>query len=98
MCCCCRLTGSADLFNAVAETGLPGGLAAGRRPTYGLNGASYFGKVSSLTNAPSEAKFDMFIDKASVQVPLSGEHVAWCLCVCGEFLWLAAWLLHRAPV
>ncbi len=44
----CRLTGSADLFDEAFKQGLPGGLAAGRRPAYGLNGASYFGKVTPV--------------------------------------------------
>ena len=77
VCCCCRLTGSADLFDAASETGLPGGLAAGRRPAYGLNGASYFGKVSSLAHAPTEANGHVsYKAKWGINLPLSMEHVA----------------------
>ncbi len=32
-----RLTGSADLFEPRWDAGLPGGLAVGRRPAFGLN-------------------------------------------------------------
>ncbi|CAL8460737.1 g268 [Coccomyxa elongata] len=39
-----RITGSADLFAARWDGGLPGGLAAGRRPAFGLNGTTYLGK------------------------------------------------------
>lgn len=41
-----RVTGSADLFAARWDGWLPGGLAAGRRPAFGLNGTTYLGKVS----------------------------------------------------
>lgn len=35
-----RLTGSADLFEPRWDAGLPGGLAVGRRPAFGLNTVS----------------------------------------------------------
>ncbi|GLC33109.1 hypothetical protein PLESTB_000369500 [Pleodorina starrii] len=38
-----RLTGSPDLFAARWDAGLPGGLAAGRRPAFGLNAAAPLG-------------------------------------------------------
>ncbi|GIL45006.1 hypothetical protein Vafri_2415 [Volvox africanus] len=38
-----RLTGSADLFAARWDAGLPGGLATGRRPAFGLNAAASLG-------------------------------------------------------
>ncbi|GFR50536.1 hypothetical protein Agub_g12806 [Astrephomene gubernaculifera] len=38
-----RLTGSADLFAARWDAGLPGGLAAGRRPAFGVNATAPLG-------------------------------------------------------
>ncbi|KAG2494253.1 hypothetical protein HYH03_007608 [Edaphochlamys debaryana] len=38
-----RLTGSADLFSARWDAGLPGGLAVGRRPAFGLNAVAPLG-------------------------------------------------------
>ena len=43
-----RLTGSADIFAARWDGGLPGGLAAGRRPAYGLNSVNYLGRVRTI--------------------------------------------------
>lgn len=41
-----RVTGSADLFAARWDGTLPGGLACGRRPAYGMNSAAYLGRTS----------------------------------------------------
>ena len=43
-----RITGSADLFAGCYNSGLPGGLAAARRPCFGLNSVSYLGKVHGV--------------------------------------------------
>ena len=42
----CRITGSADLLAADWEGGLPGTLAAGRRPSFGLNFVAAVGQDS----------------------------------------------------
>ena len=62
----CRLTGSTDLFDEASEQGLPGGLAAARRPAYGLNGVSYFGKV----------RLDMCISRCESAIAWLLKHVA----------------------
>ncbi len=41
-----RITGSADLFASRWDGTLPGGLACGRRPSYGLNSAGFLGRTS----------------------------------------------------
>ena len=46
--CWRRITGSADLFAGCYDSGLPGGLAAARRPCFGLNSISYLGKVQGV--------------------------------------------------
>ena len=43
-----RLTGSADIFAARWDGGLPGGLAAGRRPAFGLNSVNFLGRVRDM--------------------------------------------------
>lgn len=55
-----RLMGSADLFAARWDGRLPGGLAAGRRPAYGLNGITYVGKAicTPASNMPMFTKIN----------------------------------------
>ena len=71
---CCRLVGSADLFEAAIGEGLPGGLAAGRRPAFGLNSINYFGKV-----LPS-ASVCLSLCHADLFIPLLMAHVLRILC------------------
>lgn len=41
------MAGSADLFDAAWDSGLPGNLACGRRPAFGLNTVSQISGVAS---------------------------------------------------
>eukprot|EP00803_Ostreobium_quekettii_P005522 evm.model.scf_211.8 EVM.evm.TU.scf_211.8 scf_211:65035-74940(+) len=82
-----RVTGSADLFAARWDGGLPGSLAAGRRPAFGFNCASpTSGSLQSVLNGVMPAAAE----------PASG-HVSTSLSLMGSLL-LASLTCQGVPV
>ena len=68
-----RMAGSADLFDAAWDSGMPGNLACGRRPAFSLN------SISHVSGAPtSKLVDDSLWSFPPFQDPAGAPHPAPC--------------------